>query len=874
MSAASQHPNVLYCNAFSIRNKIDEWRVLIDVMKPEVACVSESKLKIDIDHDDAFEASGFILYRDDRLHKDGGGVAVWVSENLQHRLIVFETIVKPVHIECVWIYFQKNKSALCCVYIPPNQSAATYSEIDDFFVRCADDIQTRYLNANISIIGDINRYVTRNIEAQLDLHKAVHFNTRGNAILDQILTCQTMRDTSTVSPVANLGKSDHAGLWWKFHETAQCKDSRLHKVYDFRRSNIDAFISLLDSFDLDLSGLALDKKVEYLTHALDAAFSVIPSQNVMLSSDDKCWISPKMKLFVIKRNEAYLKNAPEYDLYKGKVKTELEICKKRWVEKQLKNGKTMWNVTNLVSNKTKKINFNCLICEFDSLTDFVNEVNKQFASHYIQSTDIPNLDHLPTNDWQLVVDEHEVFKYLACFDIKKSTCNTDLPTFLYKEAATCLAGPLCEIVNHSINDYCVPDLWKIDDKIPIPKCRPIQIEQLRPITPPPLFGKMLEGFVLSSVGDGIALSIDKDQFAYKKLSSTTCMLVECMDFVGRKLDDPNTLAVALVTFDFSKAFDQVDHGLLLKKMCDVCLDTGNIPGDFIRWTASYLSGRKQRTIIMNEHSDILNVTSGVPQGSILGPCLFSLFTSDLRPISASCAMKKFADDTSIMNAIMKKSVEMDCNTLKSEIRNIFEWANLNKLKLNLTKCKVLFFRKNSPLNDILPIVLEGITVHNNITLLGVTLDPFLKFDDHIDNVIRKAAQRLYILRLMKTTGLPTEGIMTLYFTLIRSILEYAAPIMIGVSKGLKAKLELLQRRAHRIICDKDCRCTNLPLLSERTEMIGRRMLERMRMVSHPCNHLLPNIRHNRYILPTINTNRYRNTFVPAMIICAQNIVLV
>lgn len=188
------------------------------------------------------------------------------------------------------------------------------------------------------------------------------FHTRGDATLDQILTSQTLRENSTVLPVANLGKSGHIGCWWKFYEIAECTETVAHKVYDFRRSYVDAFISMLDSFDLDLNNLTLDLKVQYLQHALDAAFSVIPNQTVTLSSVDKCWMSPKLKLFMVKRNEAFPnKNTAEYDTYKEKVKVELNTCKKRWVEKQITQGKTMWNITKLLSNKTKLINFILLV---------------------------------------------------------------------------------------------------------------------------------------------------------------------------------------------------------------------------------------------------------------------------------------------------------------------------------------------------------------------------------------------------------------------------------------------------------------------------------------------------------------------------------
>ena len=98
------------------------------------------------------------------------------------------------------------------------------------------------------------------------------------------------------------------------------------------------------------------------------------------------------------------------------------------------------------------------------MTDFVNKINVQFASHYIQSTGLPDLSDLPTNDWDLQVDENEVFMALANCDVKKSTSESDIPLFLCREAATILAGPLCDILNNSISSHQVPDCccFKLD----------------------------------------------------------------------------------------------------------------------------------------------------------------------------------------------------------------------------------------------------------------------------------------------------------------------------------------------------------------------------------------------------------------------------
>ena len=138
-------------------------------------------------------------------------------------------------------------------------------------------------------------------------------------------------------------------------------------------------------------GYSLELKANYLRNAINVALSVIPAQYVSLSSDDKSWISPKMKLLIQRRNDAFQRNAPEYRTYKEKMRKELRICKRNWVNKQLSSGRTLWNVTKILSNRNKISSFNGLIGECDNMTtDFVKKINVQFAGHYIQSTGLPD----------------------------------------------------------------------------------------------------------------------------------------------------------------------------------------------------------------------------------------------------------------------------------------------------------------------------------------------------------------------------------------------------------------------------------------------------------------------------------------------------
>ena len=145
----------------------------------------------------------------------------------------------------------------------------------------------------------------------------------------------------------------------------------------------------------------------------------------------------------------------------------------------------------------------------------------------------------------------------------------------------------------------------------------------------------------------------------------------------------------MITFDFSKAFDKIDYNLLLNKVFK-CED---INLNFCKWLTSYLKDRKQRVKINGTYSDITDITSGVPQGSILGPLLFSLYISDLKCLRPNYArLVKYADDTTLLFQI--KDVN-DLEYLKEEIDNVYKWTNKNRMTINSNKSNLMYFSKTS-----------------------------------------------------------------------------------------------------------------------------------------------------------------------------------
>jgi hypothetical protein len=289
--------------------------------------------------------------------------------------------------------------------------------------------------------------------------------------------------------------------------------------------------------------------------------------------------------------------------------------------------------------------------------------------------------------------------------------------------------------------------------------------------------------------------------------------------------------------------------------------------NFIRWCMSYCTDRKQKVRVFNTFSEEISITSGVPQGSLLSPILFSIFVADLQLLKSSnrARLIKYADDTTIVFAVEK---DTDLDELTLEIKHVVSWASTNRMTINSSKCKILNLNKSSTSICILLNNIFSIKVCETLKLLGVTFDQKLDFNEHFSLILKRAAQRLYFLRVLKNIY-TKEQLWKIFNSLIRSILEYAAPLFMDLPKYLCNDLEKIQRRAHRIICERPdlCNCQIISLESRRVDL-GLRLFRKACAAGHPLHLLIPVKRKNRFTLPFIRTNRRRAGF---FIQCVINI---
>lgn len=254
------------------------------------------------------------------------------------------------------------------------------------------------------------------------------------------------------------------------------------------------------------------------------------------------------------------------------------------------------------------------------------------------------------------------------------------------------------------------------------------------------------------------------------------------------IHDLNT-QVDIGILDFSKAFDVVPHQRLLNK-----LDHYGINGNCHRWIGSFLGGRSQRVIVDGHMSEAAAVGSGVPQGTVLGPLLFLLYINDLPSlVSPGTRIRLFADDCLLYRPISDPSDQL---TLQCDIDHLMEWADRWGMAFNASKCNVMRTLGGIHSEHFYHMSGHVLKEVSHAKYLGVTLSRDQSWRKHIDSVVSKASQKLGFIR-RNLRGAPQRSKTTAYFTLVRSGLEYAAPIWdpyLGKDIDL---LEKVQRKAAR-----------------------------------------------------------------------------
>ena len=429
----------------------------------------------------------------------------------------------------------------------------------------------------------------------------------------------------------------------------------------------------------------------------------------------------------------------------------------------------------LVSNDSTKAK---LLNDYFSSV-FVNEADDNFYEKNINPTIADTIDTISIN-------EDIILTAIDKLNVSKAPGPDGLHARIIKECKESFSIVFSIIFKKSLQEGALPKQWKqAHVKALFKKGKRTQCSNYRPVSLTSIVCKLFESIIRDNITQFLETHslITTHQHGFRSGHSCTTQLLELMeDFTDFYEEE---IPYDCIYLDFAKAFDRVPHQRVLTKLYNL-----GIRGKLINWIKDFLHGREQRVVINNNYSDWTNVVSGIPQGSVLGPTLFTIFINDI-PVDINSSIKIFADDTKLYNDAHLS------NLIQNDLNKLVQWSNIWLLPFNIDKCKVLHYGKLNPKNNYMMNDIP-LSAGPSIKDLGITFQDNLRFDEHISKITSTANSRLGII---KNTfhSIDEKGFMILFKSNVRPVLEYGIPVWQPHLRKHEKEIEQIQRRATRMI---------------------------------------------------------------------------
>ena len=404
--------------------------------------------------------------------------------------------------------------------------------------------------------------------------------------------------------------------------------------------------------------------------------------------------------------------------------------------------------------------------------------------------DTPSKTHVELSD--ITVSAEEVVNNLGNLDVTKAHGPDGIHPRLLKECSEQIGPSLCALFNHSLSCGRVPIEWKAANITPVHKKELKEVaKNFRPISLLSIVSKIVERSVCSNLYNHIFHLIADEQHGFIRNRSCVTQLLSVFHAIGKSLD--RNIQTDILYLDFAKAFDSVDHDILLAK-----LKSYGVSGNLLNWFIDYLHDRIQRVVVDGVASDWATVTSGVPQGSLLGPILFVIFINDFpNVVSDTSQTALYADDPKLYKSFTCLG---SCESLQQSLNHLTMWSHENNISFIASKCKELTVtRKSNPLCFDYHLGDTTLVYLRKEKDLGCIITNHLTWDQQVLVVVYKANKMLGLLRRTRPLLTNTKVRRSLYLSLVKCHLDYATQIWSPALTSLNIKIENVQRRATRWI---------------------------------------------------------------------------
>ncbi len=834
----------LYTNTDCLTNKMSELKNIIEMsqQQPLVIGITEVKPK---NHRYTIEKSELKLEEYDMhpcniSNETGRGIVLYTHKDIR----ATEYKLKSDFIESVWVTAKLNKNdklLIGLVYRSPSSTDDNSKLLNDMIrSQCSRGF------SHVLIMGDFNMnsinwntWTTNKavdsteynfIETVRDsyLHQHIQEPTRARgsdepSLIDLVLTNEEnmITDIKIESPI---GKSDHSVIHFSFNSYIEIMKSWRTKIL-YHKGDYEKIREVLDcDWARELRACSdISEMWEVFSKKLNSAIEkYIPCkkiennnskrQSMPMTEKDRAKVRKKHRCWQRYMDTKDGRKYREYCRARNQVRRLTRRLHKSFEAEIAKNAKTnpkrFWAYVKS-KTKTKDGISDLYIKDADdqvvSMTESDEEkaeaLSKQFASVFTQESEDSSLN---IDDraliWKLEniqITEEIIRKKLKALKVGKSPGPDNIHPYVLHELHDVLAQPLCLIFRHSVQNGKLPEEWK-DAYISaiFKKGDRKEPSNYRPVSLTSVVCKVLESIIRDHLVAHMKRNklFSNKQFGFIQGRATTLQLLNVLDRWTEIIDKKGSIDV--IYMDFQKAFDKVPHHRLVKK-----IESYGIKGDLLVWIKDFLRYRKQQVVVNGQKSRRMDVTSGIPQGSVLGPLLFVIFINDLPDAIENCETFMFADDTKLFRQVSTKEEAL---MLQSDLNRLETWSNDWLLKFHPQKCKVMTIGLGSKNNTSVYTMNDG--NGSNIVLdrvanekdIGVTIDSKLSFETHIHEKINKANKMMGLIR-RTFDGLNEENFILLYKGLVRPHLEYANAVWSPYKKKDIKTVENVQRRATKLI---------------------------------------------------------------------------
>lgn len=826
--------SLIHLNSRSMYKHFDSIKDYLLSFTHPFSVIAISETWFDIERGIHFNLDGYELIYNNRISKNSGGVALYIHKSLKFNIVPNMSTVIDGIMECLTIeiqFEQKSNVIVSCVY-------RTHGSNIEMFNECMVKLFSTLNTKPSFICGDFNIdllnpgklksfYDFADTMYSLSLYPMItrpsRITSHSATIIDNIFT--NVLGNLTTSGLLISDISDHLPVFTLFDCELKKMENSTQMLYK-REKNEQSINGLIFSLSIQdwspvYNEVDVDKSYDtFLDIFMSLYDEHCPVKELLKKSkrNKSPWLTKGIINACKKKNNLYklfiksktVEAELRYKRYRNKLTDIIRSSKQLYYRQLLyenkNNIKRTWDTLNsLIKNGCSKSMYPEYFIdknnEHHNKTEIVNSFNNYFVNIGPQlAAEIPNrvaeasITRNQSTFFLSAITEQELVNVVLKCKSKSSTDCYDIDMTLVKNIIFHIAKPLTYICNLSFQSGCFPDKMKVAKVLPLFKNgNKHYFTNYRPISLLPQFSKILEKLFNSRLESFLDKHhiINEGQYGFRKQRTTSMAILDAIEGITTNLNEKKI--VAGVFIDLKKAFDTINHSILLDK-----LDRYGIRGVSGDWLKSYLTNRTQYVVMGKHSSEHFDITCGVPQGSVLGPTLFNMYINDIFDVSKSLKFILFADDTTIFCS--SENYDDLVSTLNVEMNRVKHWLDVNKLSLNLNKTKIMLFSSSNSSYSEIDLIIDGVQIEtvNENAFLGVIIDSNISWKAHIRLIKTKISKSISIINRVKFY-LDKNALRSLYCTMVLPYFMYCVEIWGNTYQCTIDPLVKLQKRAVRII---------------------------------------------------------------------------